>query len=86
MRPDDTAYYRQRAVDERGLALSSESREAAEIHEDLARRYQALAEQPELRLGRSDYVTPAHFSEGSRWHSDWTGSSQIRPLRGNLGD
>lgn len=81
MTPDDTAYYRQRAVDERALALSSMSREAAEIHEDLARQYQALAEQPELRLARTDYVAPPHFSDGSRWHSDWTGLSQPRPSR-----
>jgi hypothetical protein len=45
----DTEYYRQRAVTERALARSSERRNVAEIHEELARLYEALVAQEELR-------------------------------------
>lgn len=46
---DDTAYYRQRAVTERALARSASRKGVAAIHEELARQYQALADQHELR-------------------------------------
>jgi hypothetical protein len=46
---NDTEYYRRRAVDERAMALKSERRDVAAIHEELARQYQALVEQAELR-------------------------------------
>jgi hypothetical protein len=46
---DDTEYYRRRAVDERALAMKSERRDVAAIHEELARQYQALVDQAELR-------------------------------------
>jgi hypothetical protein len=46
---NDTEYYRQRAVDERAMALKSERYEVAAIHEELARQYQALVERAELR-------------------------------------
>ena len=39
---DDTSYYRQRAVTERALALSAECSDVREIHEELARLYEAL--------------------------------------------
>ena len=45
----DTEYYRQRAVDERAMALRSERRDVAAIHEELARQYQALVDTAELR-------------------------------------
>lgn len=46
----DTSYYRQRAVTERALALKSEREEVREIHLELARLYEALVEQKELRF------------------------------------
>lgn len=49
MSSNDVEYYRQRAVDERALALKSERRDVAAIHEELARQYQALVDNAELR-------------------------------------
>lgn len=49
MSSDDASYYRQRAVEERAMALSSERRDVREIHEELARQYEALVDQAELR-------------------------------------
>ena len=49
MSSHDIEYYRQRAVDERAMALKAERRNVAAIHEELARQYQALVEQAELR-------------------------------------
>jgi hypothetical protein len=46
---NDTEYYRRRAVDERAMALKSERRDVAAIHEELARQYQALVDQGQLR-------------------------------------
>ena len=46
---DDTSYYRQRAVTERAMALRSQRQDVREIHEELARQYEALLEQEELR-------------------------------------
>ena len=45
----DIEYYRQRAATERALAQSADRRIVAEIHEELARQYEALVEQAELR-------------------------------------
>ena len=45
----DAEYYRQRAVDERAMAPKAERRNIAAIHEELARQYQALVDQAELR-------------------------------------
>lgn len=45
----DDRYYRERAATERAMALASEQREVREIHEELARQYDALVEQSELR-------------------------------------
>ena len=49
MSSDDTEYYRRRAVDERALALRSDRRDVAAIHEELARQYQALVDEAQLR-------------------------------------
>jgi len=45
----DTEYYRARAAEEREMALKTERRDVAAIHEELARQYQALVDQAELR-------------------------------------
>ena len=54
---DEASYYRQRAVTERAMALSAERENVREIHEELARQYEALVDQAELRselrIGRS---------------------------------
>lgn len=45
----DRDYYRQRATAEREIALKAGRRDVAAIHEELARQYDALVDQPELR-------------------------------------
>ncbi len=45
----DTRYYRERAIKERAMALVSERQDVREIHEELARQYDALVEQAQLR-------------------------------------
>jgi hypothetical protein len=45
----DEDYYRARAIEERGAAADAKHANVAQIHEELARLYQALADQPELR-------------------------------------
>jgi hypothetical protein len=49
MSSQDTEYYRQRAIDERAMALKAERRDVAAIHEELARQYQALVDNAELQ-------------------------------------
>ncbi len=49
MSSNETSYYRQRAVEERARALAAERANVREIHEELARQYEALAHQAELR-------------------------------------
>ena len=49
MSSKDIEYYRQRAADERALALKAERREVAAIHEELARQYQAMVDDQQLR-------------------------------------
>ena len=49
MSHDDTSYYRQRAIAERALALAADRQNVREIHEELARQYDALVAQAELR-------------------------------------
>ncbi len=49
MSNNDRDYYRRRATQEREMALKSEHQNVAAIHEDLARQYQALIDQPALR-------------------------------------
>ena len=51
MSSSDASYYRQRAVTERAMALSAERENVREIHEELARQYEALVDQAELRSG-----------------------------------
>ena len=45
----DTEYFRQRAQRERTLARTSAKANVAAIHEELARQYEALVDQAELR-------------------------------------
>lgn len=45
----DSAYYLNRANAERALALAADRQEVAAIHEELARLYQALVDQEDLR-------------------------------------
>lgn len=52
MSTDDIEYYRARAEQEREAATDASQSNIAAIHEELARLYEALAEQPELRLQR----------------------------------
>jgi hypothetical protein len=49
MSPDDISYYRQRAVTQRAMAQLAERQGVREIHEELARLYDALVEQEDLR-------------------------------------
>ena len=49
MTPEDTNYYRARAAQERQAASIADKQYVAEIHLELARQYDALAEVPELR-------------------------------------
>ena len=49
MSSEDIEYYRQRAAAELQLASAAERADVAFIHEELARQYQALIEQKELR-------------------------------------
>ena len=51
MSASDASYYRHRAATERELALSSDRQNVREIHEELARQYDALVEQAALRPG-----------------------------------
>jgi hypothetical protein len=49
MSAEDTEYYRYRAATERALAKASDRTNVAAIHEELARQYEALVDQLELR-------------------------------------
>jgi len=49
MSPEDINYYRERARAERERAKESSSADIAEIHEELARLYDALVEHESLR-------------------------------------
>lgn len=49
MSSSDTEYYRMRATEERQMTLRSNNQDVAAIHEELARQYQALVDQAELR-------------------------------------
>jgi len=44
----DYRYYLERAATERAMALAAEQLEVREIHEELARQYDALVEHAEL--------------------------------------
>lgn len=45
----DKEYYRGRAIQEREMALKAERQDVAAIHEELARQYDALVKEPQLR-------------------------------------
>lgn len=45
----DLAYYRARATEERKHALASHRKNVAEVHLELARLYDALVNEPEIR-------------------------------------
>lgn len=62
MSRDDSQYYRERADSERALALTAAAENVAEIHEELARLYEALATQPELRS-----ELPLAYGSGGGW-------------------
>lgn len=47
--PENSDYYRARAIEERWLARDAGRTDVATIHEELAIQYDALAEQLELR-------------------------------------
>jgi hypothetical protein len=64
MSTQDTRYYRERAARERAMALASERQHVREIHEELARQYDALAEQTELR---SSLQTAVPDTVATRW-------------------
>ena len=49
MSSPDEEYFRARAIEEHQAAADATQAEVAMIHEELARLYEALAEQPELR-------------------------------------
>lgn len=64
MSSEDLSYYRQRAITERVNAKRAERQEIAEIHEELARLYDALVEHECLRPTLST-ATPNHPRERS---------------------
>lgn len=49
MSAEDTDYYRRRAAEERARASDSKRQNVREIHEELARHYEALVQRSELR-------------------------------------
>jgi hypothetical protein len=48
MSSDEIEYYKARAIEERKAVVDASQSNVAAIHEELARLYEALAEQPEL--------------------------------------
>lgn len=62
----DTRYYQERAIAERALALASERQDVREIHEELARQYDALVEQAPLRPTLRIHLPPAEVQPASR--------------------
>ena len=66
MSSDDIEYYRQRAVDERAKALKAERRDVAAIHEELARQYQALVDDTEVRP--AERIRSRRRASGKPWH------------------
>jgi hypothetical protein len=51
---EDTNYFRRRAVSERAMASAADRQDVREIHEELARQYEALVAQPTLRPSSAD--------------------------------
>jgi hypothetical protein len=60
MSDEDVQYFRKRAAEERALASQSAGKHIAEIHLDLARQYEALADERALR---------------PRLHLNWSGQA-----------
>jgi hypothetical protein len=56
MRPEDSDYFRARAIEERWLARDSDTAEAAAIHTELAFQYAARAD--EIDAGTSASAPP----------------------------
>ena len=65
MGPDDSDYYRARAIEERWQAQDAGQASVARIHQELAIQYDALADQLELRPSAA--VTAAAAIGRSRW-------------------
>ena len=59
MSSDDVSYYRKRAQVERERAKLSSREDIAEIHEELARLYEALIDQTSLRPRLSIVTAPS---------------------------
>ena len=62
MRPEDSDYYRARAIEERWLMKDADETKIAEIHARLASEYDALANKIEL----GDQVTDRLFQSACR--------------------
>ena len=58
MQPEDSDYFRARAIEERWLAQDSDTAQAAAIHTELAFQYAALADQIE-RTAQSSASAPS---------------------------
>lgn len=69
MSSEDTEYYRQRAVAERAMALKADRQDVAAIHEELARQYQALVDQAELRPAIRFHLPERQSAQGARLES-----------------
>ena len=66
MSSDDLKYYRQRAITERVNAKLADRADVAEIHEELARLYDALIEHETLRPVRSIHFPSVQQAERPR--------------------
>ncbi len=66
MSDHDTRYYQERAIAERALALASERQDVREIHEELARQYDALVEQAQLRPTAASHVPRTEMQTATR--------------------
>ena len=73
----DVEYYRQRAAAERELAKASHRANVAEIHEELARLYDALVEQESLR---PTLRIPAFTRSASTPQQDASARQKKRPV------
>ena len=91
-RDDDVAYFRSRAAAEREAAKDSGRSEIAEIHEELARHYDALVEneglRPTLRIRTNmaeevkDVGKPNDMGQGSFEESQRLGKGPSRSKQG----
>ena len=70
MRPDDLAYYRERAATERKRVEICEIEAVAAIHEELARQYEALVQKARLKAIRGEGCwSPIEHSRGDDYSS-----------------